>query len=879
MNRTIPPGFARVLLRFAPLGDRRTEVEADLLELFGERIDKRGLRYARRRYYADVLSLWRGRQPAVTQPAIEEAAPHLLRQAGQDVSYALRLLRRSPAVVAVAVLGLGLAIGVGTSVFTLLNAVAFQATGIDDLASTARVMRAYSNGIGTSWRYSEYRLLREGAHSATVDAWFSDDASIAFVANADTPATTSVMFVTGGYLANLNSRPTRGRLLTEADDVPGAAPVVVVSHNLWARTLSSDPRVVGRTIWLNGAPFTVVGVSARGFTGTNDSQPTIWAPIASYHVAAGGPPVDRHAPVAVNIVARLERGVARAQVQAELSAVAAGIAGGRADSDGEALTGVSLVATTGPINRSEASKTAIVVAIVLCVIGLLLLLACVNVTNLLLASAIGRQREFAVRLALGASRWRIVRQLMTESLLLGIGGGASGLLFTVWLVPLLASVAHAPATLDLDPNFRVYLFLGTISILSGLGAGLVPARHAMRDTFASALKGSMAQVGDSSRSRSARSALVGIQAAASLVLLVVAALLTRGMVRATHVDVGFEAHRLLTVSPAFVRGTYDAAGAKAYWDLALERVRAVPGVQHASLADNPPFGSGFNVTIFRRAGSRYTIYHNATRADFFATVGLRAVRGRTYTAAEVADRTQVAVISEALARDFFGADDPVGQPLRRVIEDSRAVIIGVVSNAITARLRELGSATVYQPMQETLAAKMLVRSAGPPETLVQSLRSALHPLDPRARLTVSLVSEGLQQQVAEPRALAVLAGALAAIALALAVVGLYGVTVFVVGRRMQEIGLRIALGASGRDVTQLLISDSLRPVVIGLVAGILMAFIAGRVFAGVLFGVTPADPIAFVSAILVLATAAVAAVIVPTRRASLVDPAAVLRQL
>ena len=513
------------------------------------------------------------------------------------------------------------------------------------------------------------------------------------------------------------------------------------------------------------------------------------------------------------------------------------------------------------------------------VIGLVLLLACVNVTNLLLASATTRQREFAVRLALGASRWRIVRQLMTESLVLGIAGGASGLLFTTWLVPLLARVAEAPATLDFSPDIRVYGFLGAISLVAGLGAGLVPARHAMRDNFASPLKGSSPGAGGTSRSRASRSALVGIQAAASLVLLVVAALLTRGMVRATQVDVGFDAHRLLTIDPEFARGAYDAAGAKAYWTRALERVGALPGVQLASLAEYPPFSGASRVTIFGRGSRRYAIYHNDTSAEFFATVGLRAVRGRTYTAAEVADRAPVAVISERLARDFFGGEDPVGQSLARVIEGSSAIVIGVVSDAVTARLREMASAAIYQPMNETLGAKMIVRSAGPPEALIQSIRSALHPLDPRARLVVGLVGEGLQQQISEPRALATIAGALAAIALALAVVGLYGVTAFVVGRRAQEIGLRIALGANGRDVVQLLLSDSLRPVVIGMVAGIVAALLVGRVFAGVLFGVAPADPIAFVSAILVLTAAALAAVIVPTRRASSIDPAAVLRQL
>jgi putative ABC transport system permease protein len=380
-----------------------------------------------------------------------------------------------------------------------------------------------------------------------------------------------------------------------------------------------------------------------------------------------------------------------------------------------------------------------------------------------------------------------------------------------------------------------------------------------------------------------RTAFVGVQAGASLVLLVLAALLARGMVRASQVDIGFDGGRLLTMSPAFGRGTYDAAGAKAYWELALERVRALPGVQSASLAEYPPFGDANRVTIFRRAGNRYTIYHNDTRAEYFATLGLRAVRGRTYTAAEVEGRAPVAVISETLARDFFPGEDPIGQSLGRILENSRensrATIIGVVSNAITARLRELGSAALYQPMDQTLAAKMVIRTAGAPGVLIPSVRSAVHSIDPRVRLSITPVSERLQQQLAEPRTLASLAGILAAVALALAVVGVYGVTAFVVGQRTQEISVRIALGASGRDITRLLLHDSLRPVTVGLAAGVFVALLGGRVFAGVLYGVSTADPIAFVAALLVLLSAATLAVIVPTRGAAAVDPAAVLRQL
>ena len=370
-----------------------------------------------------------------------------------------------------------------------------------------------------------------------------------------------------------------------------------------------------------------------------------------------------------------------------------------------------------------------------------------------------------------------------------------------------------------------------------------------------------------------------MQAAASVVLLVLAALLARAMVRATHVDVGFDAGRLLTVAPAFGRGTYDAAGAKAYWDLALERVRALPGVQSASLADSPPFAGPSRVTIFRRSGGRYTIYHNDTRADYFATLGLRAVRGRTFTAEEADGRAPVAVISEALARDFFAGEDPIGQPIDRIVEGSRATIIGVVSNAITARLRELGSATIYQPLHERWERSMVIRSSGAPEALIPSVRSALHPLDPRVRLDITPVSDGLQQQLAEPRMLASLAGALAGLALGLAVVGFYGVTAFVVGQRSQEIGVRVALGASGRDIMRLLLGDSLRPVLFGLAGGVFVALLGSRMLAGTLYGVGSADPIAFGAAVLVLLTAATAAVIFPTRRAARVDPASVLRQL
>lgn len=362
-----------------------------------------------------------------------------------------------------------------------------------------------------------------------------------------------------------------------------------------------------------------------------------------------------------------------------------------------------------------------------------------------------------------------------------------------------------------------------------------------------------------------------------MVLLVLAVLLARGAAHAARLDIGFDASGLMTISAVFQRGTYDGPRAQAYWDVALERVRALPGVQSSALAEVPPFSGNSRVTVFRRA--RYTINHNDTHAGYFETLGLRVLAGRTYTPAEVSAHAPVAVISEGLARDFFPGENPVGQPLGRILEGSQATIIGVVSNAITARLRDPRAAAVYQPIRDMLAARMVVRASGSSEALIKSLQSTFQSIDPGVRVGITKVSDGLDRQLAEPTALSTMAGLLAAVALALALIGLYGVTAFATGQRRQEISVRIALGASGSDVMRLLVRDSLRPVLYGLAAGAIGAALGSRVLTGVLYGLSPADPLTFAAALIVLLAASTGAVVLPTRRAAEIDPAAVLREV
>jgi predicted permease len=943
MNAVRPPRFASLLLRLWPLGARRAEVEADLAELFTSRMQTQSARVARRRYYRDVLSL--AFAPRIGSEVLIRAQPDRLRQGSggppkrsakaegrayasgagtrplkaaraasgeheswrtsrvwnvnakevvQDLTYAGRLLRRSPGVVAITIAGLGIAIGVSASVFTLLNAVAFRSTGVFEPSSVVQVLRAYRTGIGSSWKYSDYLQLRESAGAIRLEASIRDGAVVGRTGERTGADAASLTFVTGGYLSTLSHRALLGRLLIPADDTPGAAAVAVLSYAWWSRRLGADPSVVGQPIWVNGTPLTVVGIAERGFIGTMDTPPSMWLPAAAFHVVYGGPPLDRASSTTVSVLGRVAVGASKAQAEAELSSVARQLSVGQKESSGPASftarSGDRAPAPDGELigvrfepfashGGKGGSQTAIAIITVTTVIGLVLLLACVNVANLLLASAISREREIGVRLAIGASRGRLVRQLLTESLSLGLAGGLVGLLITRWFVPVAATILHAPDSIDLAPDLRVILFLGGTAVLSAIGAGLAPARHAIRNDLTAPLRGANARTdGIAGRPRRLRSGLVGVQAGASLLLLVMAALLTRGTMRAARLDVGFDAGRLLVVTGALGRGTSEAQ-ADAYWSVAAGRVQRLPGVHTVALASYPPFGNANEVTIFRRAGSRYTIFHNQTQSDYFKTIGLRAIRGRTYTADEVAAGANVVVISEAVARDFFPGEDPVGQSLERVIETSRDSIIGVVSNAFTARLRDLSSAAIYKPMRDPRGAKLVIRTAGTPEALVRSVRSALEPIDSRVSLDVQSVNESLQRQIDEPRVLAMLASVLAALALGLAVVGIYGVTTFVVGQRRQEIGVRLALGATARDVLKLLLADSLRPIAFGLCAGVLAALITGRVLAGLLFGVSPVDPIAFAVAVLTLLSTAIIAVIFPTRRAASVDPVSVLRQL
>jgi putative ABC transport system permease protein len=372
--------------------------------------------------------------------------------------------------------------------------------------------------------------------------------------------------------------------------------------------------------------------------------------------------------------------------------------------------------------------------------------------------------------------------------------------------------------------------------------------------------------------------LLGVQAAASILLLVLATLFVRATIRAAQVDVGLDAEHLVSASVGLGR-TANAARVRAYWTSALEKVAALPDVQSVALAEFPPFSGGSKLMVEDRGGQRAVTYLNRTSANYFETTGLRLVRGRAYTPEEVAGAARVAVVSEAFVRRHLEGRDPLGASLQPFVEED-AVVIGVVSDAIVARIYEGTQAAVYTPLSPGAMdfARLVVRTRGSPAQASRPLRDALRAVDADTVVRTRIVADGIEEELSVPRMVALISGTMAALAVVLAAIGLYGVTGALVGQRTREIGLRLALGAERRDVERLLVRDSLKPVLAGLTFGIVLALLGGRAISGALFGVPPHDPIAFGGAIVILLASAIAAVVVPTRRAARVDPAFVLRQ-
>jgi predicted permease len=794
--------------------------------------------------------------------------------AAQDLRFALRLFRKHPASSGIAIVGLAVAIAVAVSVFTIVDAVMLRPYGMDD-PSTVVSIGAPRHGWNL-WPYASFLKIQEASTRARIEACLSPTIRFSPVSTPGTESKRRARFVSGGFLTMLGGRPVLGRLIGAHDDITGAPPVIMVSHRLWSTTLNADPDAIGRTMWVNNTPVTLVGVMSPQFTGPfENGGPAIWAPIAAYDEVFGGTPLTRTSNELVEVFARLAPDTSSRALEDNLTSV---VHGWNPSTESGERRRVRIDSAASPVSGRDAAESYLTILFVFGVVGLVLAVACANTANLLLAAAATRSSEMATRLALGASTARLVRQTLSESLLLSVGAGGLGFALSIWFVPIIRTMLDLPVEVAVRPDGRALLFATAVGMVCGLGAGLSPARYGARGNVLSAMRSQGSVTGAPAIPLRLRTSFVGVQAAISIFLLIAAALLGRSAVQSIHTDVGFDVDRVLAVS--IQRGVTPD-----YYQSAVESVRRLPMVAQVSVSQYEPYGHSLEREFISKNGTAYQVNVSRTDADYFATLGLRVVRGRTFTADEAANAAPVALISESVARAFYDGIDPIGQPLSMIAADrigrDPATIIGIVRDAQLTPLWSQASGGIYRPIRAKPdnPPSLIIRAAHSSltELAARSVEDALKRVDPLKRPTVTIVRDELAEYLGTKRMLSALSAPIAALAALLAAVGVFGVTAFVVGQRTAEVSVRMALGASSLDVSRLLVADSLRPVVVGLGIGVACAMIASRGFASLLGGISPHDPIAIGAAIGMLVVSSLLAIMIPVRRAATIDPAALLR--
>ncbi|HYG62603.1 MAG TPA: ABC transporter permease [Thermoanaerobaculia bacterium] len=810
----------------------------------------------------------------------------------QDLRFAVRTLAKKPSFTLVAVLSLALGIGANTTIFSLVNALLLRPLPVEE---PDRLVAIYNKdvknpGLGQlshlNWKdYREQNRVFSGVlgydWTPMSVATGRGEAELAFG-----------QLVSGNYFDLLGIEPALGRtFLPEEDGAPGAHPVAVVSHRFWEERLGADPGAVGKTIRVNGSSYTVIGVAPATFTGLQVGiRPELWIPMAMNRQIKPDDSInwyDERRGLFVNAVGRLAPGMSLEQVRADLAGIAQRLE--RDFPDDNRGRGIDLVplplATVDPDTRQGvvAASTLLMV-----VVGLVLLIACANVANLLLARAASRRKEIAIRLSQGAARSRVLRQLMTESLLLALLGGAVGLLLMVWarraLLAFLPSLPFPVAvTLDLGLDPLVLVFTVAVSLLTGLLFGLVPALQTSRPELVSALKNEAAPPAEGRRGFNLRNLLVAGQMALSLLSLIAAGLFLRSLGEAREIDPGFDPSRLAVVSfDAGLQG-WDAPRTEQFLRDLTARVAAIPGVESAALAQAGPFQGTFLRSVFLEGGGQEDgtlIPVNLVGTGYFSTMGVPLVRGRLFDERDREGAVPVVVINQTMAERLWPGKDAVGQRFKFFGDAFSVEVAGVVRDIKYGNLGEDPQPYIYQPLEQrsTTGLTLVTRAERDPSAVLPAIQREVRAMAPELPLVnVSTVTKLLDDSLWAPRAGATLLALFGALALALAALGLYGVMSYSVTLRSREIGIRMALGARQLDVLGLVLGQGMKVVAAGGLLGLLLAFFATRLAAGMLVGVSPTDPVAFGTTSALLGLVAMAAILLPARRATELDPIVVLR--
>ncbi len=849
-----------------------------------------------------------------------------MRTLWQDLRYGARTLSKKPGFTLIAALTLALGIGVNTALFTVFDAFVLKPLPLKDPDSIVKVS-GITRGGGRNQLFSYLDYLDYRARNKVFDGLAAWDRTAAVLGEKPTgPVDESSvitgsheyvfgLIVSGNYFPTLGAEMALGRaFLPEEDHEPGTRPVMILSHDFWQRRFNADPNIVGKTIKLNGQAYTVVGVAAREFIGTGSVVTQFWIPLMmrdQVHLAGGWLHkrwlTDRDAN-AFALTGRLKPGVSRAQAQADMNVIAEQLA--RAyPAERNRKTRIKL-ADGATITEIDEEIMRLVVPLFVAV-GLILLMTCANVANLLLARAATRGSEIALRLALGASRWRVIRQSLTESVLLSALGGAAGLLMTVWTVdalyPLVLSRLPVPrsviesSALNLDPDYRVFGFTLLVSLIAGVAAGLAPALQASRPNLTSALKGGGSTFGGHLSQSRLRNALVMIQIAVCLTLLIAAGLLVRNLQKVRTIDTGLETSGVFTISAGLQTPQKNAVREGELRRQLAARLRSLPGVKAVSLATRQPLSGRPNRTRITLPGlpghddQPLRANYNLVSPEYFDTLGVRLTRGRFFAEQESRANAAVVVISESTARRFWPNEDAIGKrigvagfsPGGGANEPGANLpqfeVIGVTRDTRSGLVWEKDETFIYAPLYAAPQGAgrpdeyILVRAEGDLQGAMAAVRGETEAVDPNLSVTLRRMNDLLARQVAPFEALAQVAGALGMLALLVASVGLYGVMSFFVNQRTREIGVRVALGAQSADVIQLFLKQGMKLTVIGVVFGLLGAVAISRLLAAVLIDLSPFDPLAFGGVAAFLSIVALLACYLPARRATKADPLTALR--
>jgi predicted permease len=814
----------------------------------------------------------------------------------QDLRYGFRMLWKSPGFTGIAVLTLALGIGINSAIFSGVSAFILRPMPVERASELVRPFEvSRSDGEYNDFSYPDYQDYRD--QTDVFEGLLAHTLVQAALSEKDQNDIIYGELVSGNYFDVLRVKPHLGRgFLPDEDKTPGSHPVVVLGYNLWQRRFSSDPNLVGKVVTLNGLQYTVVGVTPESFKGTKFAlSMDFWVPaMMQAQIDQSGFYLDRRNAHNFDVIGRLKPGVTLSQAGAAMTTVAARLSEAYPNVRSKNISAIVLPETSGRFEESS-GKVMLSAGLAMMAVGLILLIACANVANLLLARSLARRREIGIRLALGASRFRLIRQLLTESVMLSVIGGALGMLLAYWATDLMWSFVPAlPYNFEpelFSPDTRVLAFTVLLSLATGIIFGLAPALQASNPDVLPVLKGETPVAKTGARRFTLRNLLVVSQVALSLVVLVCAGLFVKSARNAQSIDPGFKTDNvlILSVNPGLLG--YTEAQGNAFYRQLVERVETLPGVQSASVATLLPLGdSSHGAGPVVPEGQPLPppgedggyVLNNTIGPKHFSTLQIPLVAGRDFDERDTAEATRVIIINETLARRLWPNGNPIGKRITVGRRENRPLweVIGVARDGKYRTLGESPKSYMYfhLPQDYTTGMTLLIRTANDPKSLTPAVREVVRSLDERLPLYgVMTLQEHMGYALMWVRMGAKLSTTFGLLALLLAATGLYSLMAYSVGQRTKEIGIRMALGAQRRDVLKLVAGQGMMLALAGILVGIPLAFILTRVMSGLLYGVGAGDPLIFIIVPLLLGSVALLACYFPARRATRVDPMIALR--